>query len=48
VELFFTESINWWVNFSEETYRTVLLGNLFLIAIPIACPKWVFPSPTPP
>ena len=35
-------------NFSEEIYNTVLSGYLSLISTPMACARWVLPSPTPP
>ena len=36
------------VNFSDVTYTTRLRGNLATTALPMACIRWVLPSPTPP
>ena len=36
------------VNFSLVAYRIRLRGNLTETALPMACIRWVLPSPTPP
>ncbi len=36
------------VNFSLVAYTTRLRGNFAATALPIACIRWVLPSPTPP
>ena len=36
------------MNFSELTYKTFAFLLFFNISFPIACIKWVLPSPTPP
>ena len=45
---FLIASIYCWVNFSAVVYKTVFSGYFFLISIPIAFARWVFPKPTPP
>jgi len=46
--LSFIALISWLVNFSEVTYKTLVLMLSSNILLPIACIKWVFPRPTPP
>ena len=42
------EVMNSCIKWSEVTYRTIALGSFFFASFPMACNRWVFPSPVPP